>query len=382
MNKEQFEQLLYEEEGTTLDFKKDQYLFSKATELEKSELLKDILGFANAWRRATAFILIGVEDVQGGRGKIIGISPNDHLQDHSLQQFVNNLTNCPVKFHYEAFSAEGKHIGIISIEEQVRPIYLKRDYGKLKKNEVYVRRGSSTDPTKPALPEEIIEMGTGSSQEDASLFIQFCHVETEEPLGPSLAWESEYCKMPPQCSIPDLSSPKRDILQASIFDRTNHGFYRELANYECVRRLCQPVRLAVKNTGKVAARNVRVEMVASNPAETTALKESDLPSRPSEDILTLPAFSRGIQSNHQNPGDIAIESTSERLIIKADFGDLQPERRICSETFYIGSKISQEILLSILVYADNLTVPKESTLNISVSSKTTSMTVEQLKLMR
>lgn len=382
MNKEQFEQLLYEEEGTTLDFKKEQYLFSKAGDIEKSELLKDILGFANAWRRAAAFILIGVEDVQGGRGKIIGISPNDHLQDHSLQQFVNNLTNRPVRFHYEAFSAEGKHIGIISIEEQIRPIYLKRDYGKLKKNEVYVRRGSSTDPTKPALPEEIATMGIGSSQEDALLFIQFCHVETEKPLGSSLAWESEYCKMPPQYSIPDLSSPKRDILQASILDHTNHDFYRELADYECVCRLCQPVRLAVENIGKVAARNVRVEMVASNPAEITALEESDLPSRPSKDRFTNPAFLRGIRSIHQDPGDIAIESTSERLIIKADFGDLQPGRRICSETFYIGSKISQEILLSIFVYADNLTVPRESILNISVSSKTTSMTVEQLKLMR
>jgi predicted HTH transcriptional regulator len=158
MNKDQFEKLLYEEENNTLDFKKSQYLFSRASDEQKSELLKDILGFANAWRRATAYILIGVEEVQGGRGNIIGISPNDHLQDHALQQFVNNLTNHPVRFQYEAFCFDGKQIGIISIEEQTRPVYLKRDYGKLKKNEVYVRRGSSTDPTKPALPDEIATM--------------------------------------------------------------------------------------------------------------------------------------------------------------------------------------------------------------------------------
>jgi hypothetical protein len=48
MNHEQFEQLLYEEESSTLDFKKEQYRFAKAIEHEKSELLKDILGFANA----------------------------------------------------------------------------------------------------------------------------------------------------------------------------------------------------------------------------------------------------------------------------------------------------------------------------------------------
>ena len=79
MNSELFEQLLYEDESTTLDFKKKQYLFARATEEEKSELLKDILGFANAWRRSEAYILIGVKDVKGGRSNVIGIPATDHL---------------------------------------------------------------------------------------------------------------------------------------------------------------------------------------------------------------------------------------------------------------------------------------------------------------
>jgi hypothetical protein len=108
-----FHQSLYEAESTTLDFKKEQYRFAKATDEEKSELLKDILGFANAWRRSEAYILIGVEDVRGGRGNVFGIPAADHLDDHSLQQFVNSLTNRPVRFHYEAFGIEGKQVGII-----------------------------------------------------------------------------------------------------------------------------------------------------------------------------------------------------------------------------------------------------------------------------
>jgi len=161
MTDAQFERLLYEEESPTLDFKRDQYAFAKATEEEKSELLKDILGMANAWRRAEAFILIGVEDVRGGRSIVNGIAAADHLADHSLQQFVNNLTNRPIRFGYEAFGFEGKQVGIIRVEQQPRPFYLKRDYGKLKNNEVYVRRGSSTDPTKPATIDEIAQMGQG-----------------------------------------------------------------------------------------------------------------------------------------------------------------------------------------------------------------------------
>jgi len=49
MDRAFFEQLLYEEETSTLEVKKEQYRFVKATEEEKSELLKDILGFANGW---------------------------------------------------------------------------------------------------------------------------------------------------------------------------------------------------------------------------------------------------------------------------------------------------------------------------------------------
>ena len=52
MTGELFESLLFEEEGTTIDFKKEQYRFVKASDEEKSELLNDIMGFANAWRRS------------------------------------------------------------------------------------------------------------------------------------------------------------------------------------------------------------------------------------------------------------------------------------------------------------------------------------------
>jgi hypothetical protein len=74
---------------------------------------------------------------------------------------VNNQTNRPIRFHYEACEFEGTQLGIIKIDVQQRPLYLKKDYGKLKKNEVYVRRGSGTDPTKPASIDEIAMMGSG-----------------------------------------------------------------------------------------------------------------------------------------------------------------------------------------------------------------------------
>jgi predicted HTH transcriptional regulator len=58
------EELLNEDESSTLDFKRDQYPFDGATDEQKGELLKDILAFANAWRRTDAYILVGVKDLR------------------------------------------------------------------------------------------------------------------------------------------------------------------------------------------------------------------------------------------------------------------------------------------------------------------------------
>ena len=82
--------------------------------------------------------------MKGGRSIVHGVT--QHLNDNDLQQFVNSKTNRPVRFSYEAFSFEGKQVGVITIPCQKRPFMLNSDYGKLKKQTVYARQGSSTNP--------------------------------------------------------------------------------------------------------------------------------------------------------------------------------------------------------------------------------------------
>lgn len=261
MNNALFEQLLYEEESATLDFKKAQYPFVRATDEEKSELLKDILGFANAFRRSDTYILIGVEDVRGGRSNVTGIPAHDHLDDHALQQFVNNLTDRPVRFHYEAFGFEGKQVGIIRIGEQNRPVCLKRDFGKLKADAVYVRRGSSTDPTKPAKPAEIALMGGAAAPDPAEVVVEFAANDGDGSLGTRLPCKAESCAMPAAASIPDWKGPPGRPAYIAIDFRgpgmPNRNYYRELASFERARRLFRRVRLVVRNAGQVAAGSVR-----------------------------------------------------------------------------------------------------------------------------
>jgi hypothetical protein len=392
MNETQFERLLFEEESTTLDFKKEQYRFVKSTENEKSELLKDIVGFANAWRRSEAFILIGVQDVRGGRANIIGIPAEDHLDDHSLQQFVNSLTNRPVHFGYEAFGFENKQVGIIRIEQQHRPIFLKRDYGILQKNEVYVRRGSSTDPTKPAQPDEIAQMGNNSAPQEAELVVEFADTDGDDSLGTRIAWDAQFCEMPPTKSIPDFEFPEQPIPGLGIdLSRLHHSFpwmgqpnrdyYRELANYVFAKRLLRPVRIMVKNIGQVAATSVRVELIVPGNIGVHVAYPSDIPERP-KCTSNLSDYSGlgNIRSAFQPaPGEISIDKNEERFLIEVECGIMQPGRRVRSETIYVGKKDTGDLLLTGQIFAGNLPQPRDFSLFASVNMTQSRVSLAELE---
>jgi len=113
------EQLLNESESAYLDYKRDQYPFDGADEDVKSELLKDILAFTNAWRRTDAYILIGVQEIKGSRSDVIGITK--HLEDHVLQQFVNSKTQQPITFSYIPIIFDAQQIGVIKNTRSVSP---------------------------------------------------------------------------------------------------------------------------------------------------------------------------------------------------------------------------------------------------------------------
>ena len=192
MDQQVLESLLWQPEGTALDFKQCQYPFVHASDRDKSELLKDILAMANSWRSGTAHILIGVEEVKGGRGIIQGV--NVHLEDADLHQFVNCKTQRPVDFSYIQFHAEGRDIAIIEIPKQARPVFLLKKYGKLDANEVRVKDGSST---RIANPDEISRMATADALGGSpQIKMNWFNIGLGSDLGTSVSWNSSSLNAP------------------------------------------------------------------------------------------------------------------------------------------------------------------------------------------
>jgi predicted HTH transcriptional regulator len=208
MNEAIIAPLLYEHESETLDFKQGQYKFYGATDEEKTELLKDILAFANAWKRNDAYILIGLEEVRGGKAIVHGVT--EHLKDNDVQQFVSSKTNRSVRFICGTIALEGQQVDVIKIEQQQdRPLFLKRDFGALKRDTVYIRHGSATEV---AGPQEIAEMGATRSETTltvSSIELNFADVEAHKLLGTVGEFTSLILVDPPPPPPPPISKQPR-----------------------------------------------------------------------------------------------------------------------------------------------------------------------------
>jgi hypothetical protein len=367
MNANLLDQLLNESESSYLDFKREQYSFEGADDDTKGELLKDILAFANAWRRTDAYILIGVEEVRGGRNKVLGISK--HLEDHSLQQFVNSKTQQPITFSYMLISFEGLQVGVIKIPVQTRPFHLKKDFGKLKKNIVYMRRGSSTDE---ALPDEIAKIGVASVQDLNSVVVdlQFGDIKSQALLGNSITVKSKFLDIPDN-KIPEFtddSSSRFPNISIGI-NQPNKKYYRELVKYYDDRFLTEPVGFALKNLGQSTIRNVRMLVSIEPKPHLRLLLADEFPSRPQKYYNYMMMLSPvNISSNilHNNKPSVSLETYAKKWVLIIDFGDVQPKATAwCDEFVFVGSQKSEMLIIEAQLFADDLPDPISVKLNVN-----------------
>lgn len=349
------ERLLYEEESHELDFKEEQYRFAGATDEEKSELLKDVLAFANGWRRADAFILLGVREVKGGPSIVVGISQD--LDDAQIQQFVNSKTQRPVTFSYRALQVRQERVGVIHIPVQTRPVFLKKDFGKLKKGAVYLRRGTSTDI---ADPDEIARMGSdaiASAGIEPRLHLSMGKSATREIVGTSLNVDSISLITPNESEIPDFRNDRGDRFGIDIAAlHANRNYYRELVEYVRVTELVEGFRIVVQNSGDVVAQGVRVVFeIEDSESVLSILDADDLPSRPSSNWshIQVPMLVRP-----EDRSDIMVERFGTTWRIVVDLGKIRPKDTVWSKSeLFIGATEDIALVFPAKIFADNLSSP-------------------------
>ncbi|HMH14338.1 MAG TPA: ATP-binding protein [Edaphobacter sp.] len=250
--------LLWQSESETLDFKRDQYPFDSGTDDDRSELLKDILAFANAWRTSDAHILIGVQEVKGSRAAVTGAQ---HLLNRTLQTFVQSKVNRPITFFYEPVDFEGKSIGVVTIPVQDRPFFLTKNFGRLKSETVYIRRG---DITSTASPDEVAQMGAKleSGRAQPVLEFAFADLEKRSKLESHPVFRMLCLDVPEDAEIPGYGNNYGLVVR---INDENEDFYSDLAVYLRDVAHMQALGVTVANTSRVNAQQVVVRLGFEQP---------------------------------------------------------------------------------------------------------------------
>ena len=247
------EALLHRDEDEALDFKREQYRFAKASADDKSELLKDILAFANSWRDETAYILLGFTKPLGACASVHGIA--DHIEDATLQEFVNSKADRTIRLSYQSLEFEGKPIAAIVIPKQIRPFTSRNDYGKVRKGLVYVRRGSSTAIANPAEA-----MGMRASDTAASipqLAVSLFDVENRDDFASEHCLSRVVIDVDNELALPDYKP--NPYTNHSGLPGINRNYIREYAGW--LRTVVAQARInfQVRNDSGAVADDVRIQ---------------------------------------------------------------------------------------------------------------------------
>ena len=327
------EQLLHEEEGSALDFKRDQYPFAGADDRTKSELLKDILAFANAWRGTTAHILIGVEEVRGGRSRIVGV--NAHLDDAHLHQFVNRKTNRHIEFSYQPFLTEDVEIGVIEIPKQKRPFYLTRRFGNVMKDTVYMRDGSSTAV---ASLDEIARMGAEQDFDGTpQLVLEWADIEKRVVL-PS-PFDVKTLFLYPRLPGDTYEDPRQRSRHPIATYGENENYSSEIIAYAHDMAFLRSFGLRLKNRSGNAGRRVRFVGWVLGEKTVYVLGRANQPSRPRRRIMdSLAESTIPLEQQLRGRHDPQVRELNDKWEVIVDFGDIRPKDEVWTDsTLFFGS---------------------------------------------
>ncbi len=364
------EDLFYEPEGNSLDFKQKQYPFDKAPDNEKAELLKDIIAFANAWRRETAYILVGLKERKGKPAEIVGI--DESIDDAKIQQFVNTKVNSPIEFLYYEKELDNKKVGIFEIPiQKKRPYYLKKNYTKLMAETVYIRRGSSTVIANPS---EIADMGKNQKDNSEINFdFGFYSKENNDIIGEEINLEVNRINLPEEDDIPDYGQ------ENTVFDlvqRDNRDYYRELANWIKVREEFKKVNCYIKNNSPETIYNIYSENNISIESLSMTKVKLGFPHKKEgsfDDLIIGSSVIDRVQPRYYFWINEDYEKNTYNIGFRSN--DIFPGEMIIFDDFFICPNITTIFKFNFIFYGENIIKPikKELIINFSINKKTLSV---------
>ena len=169
----------YENEHSALDFKAKQY----RKEVHE-DLLTDVLAMANADVLGDRHIVVGVNHRPDGTREFIGVKADEFVDPAIYQNLVRANIEPDLDLDYFCLDVEGTKLGVIRISGcEHQPYMMRKDFGRLRAGDAFVRKGShQARLTRPDL-ERMIARRSGAGPEEGELTISLSPSEVVTDLA-------------------------------------------------------------------------------------------------------------------------------------------------------------------------------------------------------
>lgn len=156
MNRDIEQKIKYDCEGSSLDYKKEEYPLGK--HIKRNEILKDISSLANHHSDEDKYIIIGVKEENGVAKDFYEI---EIITDEaSYQKFVIENIEPKINFEYKSFVYDGKKLACFKIfNNKLRPYLFKKNV-----------QNPVTNKTEFKIGDGFIKVGSSSEKMDRTDF--------------------------------------------------------------------------------------------------------------------------------------------------------------------------------------------------------------------
>lgn len=369
--------LRYKSEGPDIDFKSAQYRFNGGSEIDKAEMLKDILAIANSWRDGPGYILLGFKDNRPRPAEVVGIQ--ESIDDSRIQQFVNSKVKPKLTFSYEEHLHEGMTVGVITIPKQPRPFYITNAYGKLKSNVVYVRRGSSTDEAEP--PEATAMANNDDGRKDLKLDLSVLTPQNEAlPSSFAHTYLRFTEKFPDYVKAREPSGSFGMHLHSAL-ERDNRDFWREYAEYIRVDEALVEMQFVLVNRSGIQLSNAKLEVTveALDSQSFYMAAESDLPEEPEQEWNIADHITTVQDVIARQKPAVQIDESGSTPVCHIRLGSLLPGEQGRSESLALIPHAPGKLRLRLRILGCELPAPLEEEYLIETTGEVHSLSFEQFK---
>ena len=217
----------------------------------------------------------------------------------------------------------------------------------------------------------------------ADFDVQFYNKETQALSGTSLSVNHQFIQKPdhiPNFTVPEFEQPYNGFIRMPTLEKANMNYYREYADLFYKNFSFFPVYLAVKNTGKSNAENVRIEITISVAEVCDVFEEYELPDEdtriPPKTISHLDMITPHLdvlRRRNNADGELEISRDANSHHVETEYRHIQSGRTVYLEPIFISKNQSGQIAINGTVYSQAEPISFSVSLDCTIDARELTM---------